>query len=161
LELADPTESIQLLRVLVRAALATGRGDEAREWAHVAHDRATAWQVPASMACGTCALAEVALVENDVEDALRLATEALEQAEVANTPAEIVECGYVLGRAQAATGDRDAAIAAFEAVIARTAAAGAVRQRDRSIRELRALGVRVSAGTRRGAAEGSALSPRE
>jgi len=161
LELADPTWSIHLLRVLVRAALAVGRADDARRWAQVAHDRAAAWELPASIARGTCALAEVALADDDADPALALAGEALERAEASDTPGEIAECSYVLGRARSAAGDRDGAVAAFEDVVARAGAAGAVRQRDRATRELRALGVRVSAGARRGAAAGSALSPRE
>jgi hypothetical protein len=80
LEGVDETWRTWLLLVLVRAAIATERIDEAREWADELARHATAMALPAGAVRASCARAELLLASGDAAEAGRVAMAAAETA---------------------------------------------------------------------------------
>lgn len=169
LERVDTSWSTWQLLQLIRAALACGRDDDARRWAGHLDTHAARLGIPGSRARTLTARAELALHDGEPARAAALAREAAVCAAAVGLQLDDVGARLVEGRALAAAGDRDAALAVLHRVVADAAAAGAIRLHDAAARELRRLGARVSAEARRatdgaggsGAQRIESLTPRE
>ena len=163
LEYADPTWRSWLLLRIVRAAIAAGRLDDADRWAATATGHTARLGLPAGAVRAASARAEVLLARGEAGRAAALATEALAAAERAGAPLDALDARLLAGRALAAAGDAEPAKDALQRVAADAGRGGALRARDAAARELRRLGTRVSAESRR-VARGprpERLSPRE
>ncbi len=149
LEGVDETWRTWLLLVLVRAALATERIDEAREWAAELARHAKAMALPAGAVRAECARAELLLAGGKAAEAGRVAMAAAEAAGRIGARRDELAARLLAGRALAATGDRTEAVAVLRAVTVDAARGGAMHWRDAAARELRRLGSRVSVEGRR------------
>jgi DNA-binding NarL/FixJ family response regulator len=163
IEDANPTWSTWLLLVLARAGVATGRLEEADEWAQRATAHAAALRLPAGAVRGACARAEVLLARDEPQEAAQLALEAVAAGERAGAPRDATEARLLAGRALSSAGSRAAAVEAFQRVAADAATGCGFALRDAATRELRRLGVRVTRHGRGAAGEQGedALSERE
>ena len=148
LERLEPSWSSWLSLVLVRAAVAGGRVDDAQRWADELRSRAARLALPASAARATCARAELLLVRGDPA-AAELAERAATTADASGAPLDATDARLLAGRALAAAGDADRAKTMLQRVAADAGRGGALRLRDAAARELRRLGTRVSAESHR------------
>ena len=153
-EQADPTWQPRLLLRLVRAAIAAAELDDAERWAEQAATFAERMKLPAGILRAATACAEVLLARGDATGAAVVALEAValgERASVAGgAPLDVLEARMVAGRALAVAGDPRARDV-LQRVAADSGLAGAQGLHDAAGRELRKLGSRVSAPTRRAA----------
>jgi DNA-binding CsgD family transcriptional regulator len=163
LEGVDETWRTWLLLVLVRAAIATERLDEAHEWCAELVRHAEAMALPAGAVRGACARAEILLATGEPAEAGRVALAAAEQAGRIGARRDELAARLLAGRALAAAGDRTEAVAILRAVTVDAARGGALLWRDVAARELRRLGSRISVENRRavGAAGPRSLTARE
>jgi DNA-binding CsgD family transcriptional regulator len=163
LEDVDETWRTWFLLVLVRAGIATGRVDDAREWAAELVRHANAMALPAGAVRGMIAQAELALADDDAQAAGRMAIAASERAGRIGAKRDEITARLLAGRALAAAGDRTEAVALLRAVTVDAARGGAHSTRDAAARELRRLGSRVSVENRRaaGTAGPNSLTARE
>ena len=159
----DPSMSSWLRLVLVRAGIAAGRLDEAERWATQAASGAAALPLPISGTRADRARAEVLLARGDAVRASRLALRAAAAAERLPAPLDATDARLLAGRALAAAGHTEQAKAVLQRVAADAGRGGALRLRDGAARELRRLGTRMSAESRRAAHEArpDALTDRE
>jgi DNA-binding NarL/FixJ family response regulator len=129
--------------LLVRAALAAGRRDEAESWAARAEARAERVDLPVTRAQACRARALVSLDAGDADGSFAAALAAAASAEAADAVLEEAQARLLAGMARAAAGDRDDAVA--QLTIAREAfeTCGARRLGDTCAQQLRRLGVRV------------------
>ena len=139
LEGVDETWRTWLLLVLVRAAIATDRMDEARDWTDELVRHAEAMALPAGAVRGACAQAEILLATGDAAEAGRVAMAAAEQAGRIGARRDELAARLLAGRALAAVGDRTDAVAVLRAVTVDAARGGAFMWRDAAARELRRL----------------------
>jgi DNA-binding CsgD family transcriptional regulator len=151
LEGAEPACRSWLLLQLVRAGVATGALADAERWAGEAAEAAVELRLPTSEARSTMARAEFLLARRDAGAAAALAERAVALAEGAPAPLDAADARLLAGRAHAAAGDTQRAKAALQQAAADAGRGGAVRLRDAAARELRRLGTRVSAESRRAA----------
>jgi DNA-binding CsgD family transcriptional regulator len=149
LERVDQCWATWLLLQLVRACIAAGRLGEAQRWTDHMDALAQRMQLAASLSRVCQAQAELALAAGEPARAAELARRATELALRVGMGLDDVGSRLLEGRALAAAGDRDAALAVLHRVVADAAAAGATRLHDAAARELRRLGARVSAEARR------------
>jgi DNA-binding CsgD family transcriptional regulator len=149
LEAVDETWRTWLLLVLVRAAIASERLDDARDWAAELVRHAEAMALPAGAVRGACAQAEILLATGEPVEAGRVAMAAAEQAGRIGARRDELAARLLAGRALAAAGDRTDAVALLRAVTVDAARGGAFMTRDAAARELRRLGSRVSVENRR------------
>ena len=149
LEGVDETWRTWLLLVLVRAAIATERLDEARDWAAELVRHAEAMALPAGAVRGACAQAELLLAPARPPRPGRVAMAAAERAGRIGARRDELAARLLAGRALAAAGDRTEAVALLRAVTVDAARGGAFMTRDAAARELRRLGSRVSVENRR------------
>jgi DNA-binding CsgD family transcriptional regulator len=162
LERVNPSSHASLRLALVRAALATGRLDDAEAWAEAAMAHATRMRLPASTLRATRARAEVLIARSEPAAGADLALGAAADAETAGLRLEELEARLLAGRALLATGDREPALEELQRVAAAAAAAGAGALQGAATRELRRAGSKVSAGARRAAGGGpDSLTTRE
>jgi DNA-binding CsgD family transcriptional regulator len=163
LEGVDETWRTWLLLVLVRAAVATERLDEAREWCAELVRHAEAMALPAGAVRGACAQAEILLATGEPAEAARFALSAAERAGRIGARRDELAARLLAGRALAAAGDRTEAVAVLRAVTVDAGRGGASMWRDAAARELRRLGSRLSVENRRaaGAAGPRSLTARE
>jgi DNA-binding CsgD family transcriptional regulator len=163
LEGVDETWRTWLLLVLVRAAIATERLDQAHEWCAELVRHAEAMALPAGAVRGACARAEILLATGEPVEAGRVALAAAEQAGRIGARRDELAARLLAGRALAAAGDRTEAVAVLRAVTVDAARGGALLWRDVAARELRRLGSRISVENRRavGAAGPRSLTVRE
>jgi DNA-binding NarL/FixJ family response regulator len=155
---ARPTS---LLPPLVTAALATGRRDAADALVgsvEAALDRGI--RLPAAAVRVATARAELLMADGEPARAAELVGDAVALAEAESVRLDGTRARIVLGRALAAAGVRDGAVAELERVIAIARDAGAELLSSEATRALRAAGGRASAAARRPAA-GDDLSDRE
>ncbi len=163
LERADLSWGTWLLGVLVRAALKLGRADDAERWTARIEERAELTRMPGTVARARTARAQLMLAGGDGADAARIATAAADDAERTGLCLDAIGARMCAGRALGAAGERDAAIAMLQRVAADAARGSAGLFVEEASRELRRLGSRISATSRRaGAPAGDdALSERE
>jgi DNA-binding CsgD family transcriptional regulator len=152
LEGVDETWRTWLLLVLVRAAVATERIDEARGWCAELIRHAEAMALPAGAVRGACAEAEILLASGEPAEDGRIAMAAAERAGRIGARRDELAARLLAGRALAAAGDRTEAVAVLRAVTVDAARGGAFLWRDSAARELRRLGSRVSVENRRAVA---------
>jgi DNA-binding CsgD family transcriptional regulator/tetratricopeptide (TPR) repeat protein len=128
--------------VLTRAALATGDLEAASDWAARAQGAARDAALPAEDAHAQRALAELALARGDAGGAADRALAAAARSAGAGLPIDAGRCETLAGRALAAGGHRDDAIAVLERAADRLAAVGADGWAAGPQSELRRLGRR-------------------
>jgi ATP/maltotriose-dependent transcriptional regulator MalT len=145
------------LPALVRAAVATGRTEEAEQWAALATGRTL--NLPANEVRAALARAEVRLARGEAGAAAALATRAATVADAIPAPLDAAEARLLAGRALAAAGRPEEAKRALQRVAADAGRGRAGRLHHQAARELRRLGTRVSGPGRRVAHQ--PLSPRE
>jgi DNA-binding NarL/FixJ family response regulator len=163
LQQALPGWGAALLLTMVRCALALDRLEDARRWTALAHQYATRMRLPASHVRSANARAELLLATDQPRQAATLALDAAATGERTRTLYDATEARLLAGRGLAAAGDSQQAKAALQHVAADAGRGGALRLHDTAARELRRLGTRVSAESRRSArgARPQQLSPRE
>jgi len=163
LERADLSWSTWLLGILVRAALSLGRDDDAERWVERIEERATITRSPGVLARAAIARAELLMARGEPAAAARIAAEAADGAEENGMRLDAINARLCAGRALAAAGERDAAVTVLQRVAAEAGRGSAGLFVEAAGRELRRLGSRVSATTRRAAAPAGddALSERE
>jgi ATP/maltotriose-dependent transcriptional regulator MalT len=162
LERVDRSWSTWLLLTLVRAAIALDRLGDADRWTAGIEERAARTGSPGARARAVTARAELLLARGRAAEAAPLAADAAEAAERAGMRLDALFARLAAGRALAAAGERQAAIATLQRVAADAGRGGAGVILDAAGRELRRLGTRVSASSRRAAAPtDSTLSERE
>ncbi|HYI18367.1 MAG TPA: AAA family ATPase [Solirubrobacteraceae bacterium] len=161
LENADTTWSTWLLRQLVLAHLALGRIDDAERCALRSVEHAAAFGLPVGACRAATAHAEVLTARGEPDRAVALALDAVAATERMEAARDAVESRLTAGRALAAAGRREDAVAAFQRAAADAGRAGAMLFHDSAARELRRLGSRISAETRRAARGTAELTERE
>jgi ATP/maltotriose-dependent transcriptional regulator MalT len=145
------------LELLTRCWLALDHPGKAGRAAAVAEVMAAAVQLPLAAAWADRATAAVAL---DAGDAVLAAERALASADVADAAGAPIEAALsrtMAGRALAAAGDRDRAVAELQRAAAALDVCGAWRYRQSAERELGKLGRRPHRRTRPGQANGSGI----
>ncbi len=141
----DPTWRGFLGPALVRCLVASGDLDEAERRAHEAIAHAERFDLPLGLPRAHAALAEVELRRGDpVAAAARARESAMALAERGGRR-DAIAALLVAGRAQAAAGDRDSAVATLRDAVGRAEEAGFAHLRGIAARELRTLGVRLAA----------------
>jgi DNA-binding NarL/FixJ family response regulator len=159
----EPGRAAWMLAVLARAELALGRREAAEERAQRAREVLADVALPLTEAHVLQAEAAVALEAGAPADAARLARRGAERADAVGAVVHAARLRALAGRALGSAGERDAAVAELARAEEEFAACGAHRLRDEAARELRRLGVRVTARQRRraGGTGLDALSGRE
>jgi len=158
----EPGRAAWVLAVMARAELQRGDADAAR--GHAERARAVLADMPLPLMESTVAQAEalLALDAGDPAEAARIAAAAARLADSVGAAGHAARMRALQGQALAAAGDRDGARAVLKQAEAELAACGVDRLRAEAARDLRRLGVRVSARQRRGGGEGlESLSGRE
>jgi DNA-binding NarL/FixJ family response regulator len=138
------------LELLTRCWLALGRLDEAQHAAALGATRAAEVQLPLAAAWAARATAAVALQDGDPRRAAELALASAAGADGVRAPIEAALSRTLAGRAFAAAGHADRAVAELQRAAGGLDACGAVRFRDRAERELGKLGHRTHRRTRPG-----------
>jgi DNA-binding CsgD family transcriptional regulator/tetratricopeptide (TPR) repeat protein len=136
--------------LLARAALASDRLSEAREWARRATDVAAEVGLTAARAAADRANAAVLLAEGDPAAAAELALSSAAASTFVGARVDSGRAKLLAGRALAAAGDRERAGAQLRAAEAELSECGAQRLSSEAIRELRRIGLKVHRGGRRG-----------
>ncbi len=144
LERIDPTRSLWLALVLVRAAIASGDVAEARRFAALIERRAITYELPVGVTRALVARAEIALAEGEPQRAARLAQAAAAEQERLGARLDSLPSRLCAGRALAAAGRRAEAHDELRLVADDAARAQAWRLRDAAASELRRLGVRLA-----------------
>ena len=163
LEGIDPAWSTFVMQVLARAALNTGDFAGAHTWAARLEERADALKLEACAHRAAATRAEVLLAGGEAQQAAYLAGQAADDSHELGCRLDSIGARLIAGRALAALGRRDDAVAELRRVADEAQRGGHSRLRDAAARELRQVGVRLSAPSGRG--DGSAglegLSERE
>ena len=160
LERVDQSWRTWLLAQLVHAALALGRTAEAERWTAVIEERAALMPTIGTCSRAAGARAAMLLAGGEAAEAARLAGATADAAALANSRLDAMPALLIAGRAHAAAGDRDAAVAALQSVAQHAGQGGAGLFVEAAARELRRLGTRLSAESRRATA-GDDLTERE
>jgi DNA-binding CsgD family transcriptional regulator/tetratricopeptide (TPR) repeat protein len=143
--------------VLTRSLLAAGRREEARHTAARAATLADELGTRLSAASADLAAAAVAL---DVDDPATAARRALASAAAADEVGAVVDAGVarvLAGRALAASGDKQRAVAELQRAASAFEAHGAVGRRDDAERELGKLGRRPHRRSRKGTVDATGI----
>jgi DNA-binding NarL/FixJ family response regulator len=143
LPLVPGTIGCEAHELLVRAALAAGRREEAETLAARADARAERVDLPVTWAQARRAQALVSLDAGDAAAAARAALAAAASAAAAGAVLEEAQARLLAGRARAAEGDRNGAVAELTSASDAFGRCGAKRLGDACARELRRLGVRI------------------
>jgi len=152
------------LELLTHALLECDRPADAERVARRAEAAEAALSLPMARAWAQRAAAAVSLQLGDARLAVQQATASVLAAEAAGAPIEASVSRTLLGRALAAAGEIDPAIAELQRAAAAFDVCGAAHFRERAERELGKLGRRPHRRTRSGAAHGvgiDALTGRE
>jgi DNA-binding NarL/FixJ family response regulator/tetratricopeptide (TPR) repeat protein len=150
--------------LLTRARLALGHAREAGEAATSAAAVAERVELPAATAMADCAAAAVALAGGDPVTAAKRALAAAAAAEDGCARVDAARARTLAGRALAAAGEHDRAIAELETAARELGACGARRHCEEAEHELRKLGKRFARPARPPRANGEGLetlTPRE
>jgi DNA-binding CsgD family transcriptional regulator len=161
LEQADTTWVTWLLRQLVLALVSLGRIDEAERCALRSVEHAAAFGLPVGACRAATAHAEVLTARGEAGRAVALALGAVAAVDRIEAVRDAVESRLTAGRALAAADRRDEAVAMFQRAAADAGRAGAMLFHDSAARELRRIGSRLSAETRRAARGTAELTDRE
>jgi DNA-binding CsgD family transcriptional regulator len=161
LEKADSTWVTWLLRQLVLAALALDRVGDAERYALRAVEHARRFGLPVGACRAATAHAEVLTVRGEAGRAVELALGAVAATERMEAGRDLVESRLTAGRALAAAGRREDAVAMLQRAAADAGRPGAMLFHDAAARELRRIGSRLSAETRRAARGTAGLTERE
>jgi ATP/maltotriose-dependent transcriptional regulator MalT len=145
------------LELLTRCWLALNRPAEAWRAAARAETMAADVQLPLAAAWASRAVAAVALDAGDAALAAERALASADAADAAGAPIEAALSRTIAGRALAATGDRDHAVAELQRAAAALDACVARRYRQNAERELGKLGRRPYRRTRSGKANGAGI----
>jgi ATP/maltotriose-dependent transcriptional regulator MalT len=137
--------------------LALGRLDEAERAAALAVELAGRYGLPLATSASNRATASVALERGDAATAAEWALASAAGAEEMGARIHAAHSRVLAGRALAAQGDEDAAVAELERAAAEFEACDAPRYRDAAERELRKLGRAVHRRSERGRADGSGV----
>ena len=148
-----------LLQFLVRTLVALGRVDEADRYAALAESHAALLALPLTTERARLCRAEVLLARGDAPAAADLAADAVERIVARIDGRDALEARLFAGRALAAAGRGDEAVAALHAVVEKAGRGGGQRLRDAAARELRRAGVRPRGAPRSAAGDG--LTERE
>jgi DNA-binding NarL/FixJ family response regulator len=146
------------LELMTRSWLALDRGADAALAADRARAVADVVQLPLTIAWADRAAAAVALHAGDPRLAARWALASADAAQRVGAPIESALSRTLAGRALAAAGERERAVAELQAAAAALDACGALRFRDGAERELGKLGRRPHRRTRPGTADGTQLA---
>lgn len=151
------------MQVLVRAHLALEQAAEAGEWVERLEAHVERPGLPNGIARARYSRAALLLASGEPERAAEVALEAAERAYGLRYVIDSLVARLIAGRALAAAGSRDEAVEQLRRVADDAERIGAGRYRDSAARELRQLGVRLSAASQPGTAEDgfAALSERE
>jgi DNA-binding NarL/FixJ family response regulator len=144
---------------LTYAEVALGQHDAADEWASRAEAAAVPTN-PGAVAAAQRARAAVLLATGEPQRAAALALEATATADAAGSRVAAARSRILAGRALAAAGERDEAVALLQRAERDLSDYGAERFADEAARELRRLGRRATRRRRSGTGE-LGLSPRE
>jgi DNA-binding NarL/FixJ family response regulator len=158
LERVDHSWGTWLLAHLVRAALALGRLDDAERWTRLIEHRAELTRSASAGARAASARAGLLVALGEPAKAAALASGAADAAESDDALLDAVAARLAAGRALAAAGDREAAVAVLQRVAADAGRGGAGLFVEAAGRELRRLGSRLSANSRRAAGAAGAAS---
>ena len=150
LEQVDPAWSTFLMQVVTRAALQTDDRDGAYEWAARLEQRAEALRLEPCMARATATRAEVMLADGDARQAADLACRTAADASEVGAILDSIGARLIGGKALAALGRRDEAVRELRRVAEEADRGGHSRLRDAAAKELRQVGVRLSAAAPRG-----------
>ena len=151
LERADQSWGTFLLGRVVLAGIALGRFDDAERWADRIAELAALTRLPGSTARAGTARAELLLAAGDPAAAAARAGDAAAGAEAAALLLDAAAARLCEARALAAAGEREAAVALLQRIAADASQGSAGFFVDAAGRELRRLGSRLSASTRRAA----------
>jgi DNA-binding CsgD family transcriptional regulator len=159
----EPGRRAWLYSVLGRAELARGNRSVAEEWIVRGEEIAAGLGLPHAEATARFARALAQLEAGDAAGAAQTAVAATELADSVGAATQAARARALAGRAFAAAGDNESAVAWLERAESELGACGAVRYRDEAARELRRLGRRVTARRRRAAGSSGleSLSGRE
>ena len=149
-----PIEKHYAREDLAWTELARGNLEEAEEQARACVEVAASISGGLARSEAGTVLSAVLLARGDAEAALATASSAIADAERAGAPVATARARMQAGRALAASGERDAAVAQLVEAELVLAACGARRWREEAARELRALGQRVGVRARGGGATG-------
>ena len=148
----------QYLDAAVTALLELGEVAEAERMAAVARDLAATVDLPYARSLAAASTARCHLHRGDAPAAVAAARAAVHHAEEVSGRLDAALLRILLGRASAAAGDVDGAVAVLREAAAALDAMGAVRHRDRAELELGRLGHRPRRRTRPGTATTGAAS---
>ena len=151
LEAVIPTSWTALLLTMVRCALKLDRLADAERWAALARVHAAAVRLPASHVRGATANAELLLTRGQPEQAANLALAAATAGRRDHALRDAAEARLVAGRALAAAGNTQRATGELQRAAADASRGGALRISNGAARELRRLGSRPGAESRRAA----------
>jgi ATP/maltotriose-dependent transcriptional regulator MalT len=150
LEQIDLAWSTFIMQVLARAALSTGDREGARAWAARLEERAEALRLEPCAARAAATRGEVLLADGEARQAADLACQAAADAHELGSYLDSIGARLIGGRALAALGRRDDAVTELRRVAEEADRGCHSRLRDAAARELRQLGVRLSAAAARG-----------
>ena len=137
--------------------LALGRLDEAERAAALSAELAGMYGLPLAISASHRAAAAIALERGDGATAAARALASAAGAEEIDARIHVAHSRMLAGRALAASGDEDGAVAELARAAAEFDACGAPRYRDAAEHELRKLGRAVHRRTERGKADGSGI----
>jgi DNA-binding NarL/FixJ family response regulator len=159
----EPGRRSWLFAVLARAELERGDRRAAGDWLARSEAIADTLQLPLGRAWTLHARALLSLADGEPAAAAEQALAAAQHADAVHAIVPAARCRTLAGAALARAGRRDDAVQVLTRAEAELAASGAARHRDEAARELRRLGIRISARQRRrsGGQGLEALSGRE
>jgi len=140
----DPTWRGFLGPALVRSLVATGELDSAERRAHEAIAHAERFELPLGLPRAHYSLAELELARGDFAAAAGRALEAAAASRERGGRRDAIAALLIAGRAHAAGGERDSAVAILRDAAARAEERGFAHLRGIAARELRPLGIRLS-----------------
>jgi len=146
------------LELLTRCRLALDRPSEAGRAAALAGVMAAGMQLPLAAAWADRAAAAVAFDAGDAALAAERSLASADSADAAGAPIESALSRTIAGRALAATGENDRAVAELQRAAATLDACGAWRYRQSAERELRKLGQHIHRRTRPGTTDGAGIA---
>ncbi len=144
LDRVDPTRSLWLALVLVRAAIACDDLAEAHRFAELIERRAISYELPVGVTRALAARAEIAFAEGEFERSARLAAAAAEEQDHLGARLDALSTRLCAGRALAAAGRPVEASAELRTVADAAGRAQAWSLRYAASSALRGLGIRLA-----------------